>query len=59
MWYNMPMRWNHWVLIGLGTWLLLSPWILGFSELNLPVWNVIFAGSLVIIFSLWESSPKE
>ncbi len=54
----MQMRWNHWILVGVGAWLLISPWTLGFSELNLPVWNVIFAGSLVIIFSLWESSPK-
>jgi len=43
------MRWNNWVLIGLGVWSILSPWILGFSKLNLVVWNSIFIGALVVV----------
>ena len=52
-------RWNNWVLIGLGIWSILSPWLLGFSKLNLVVWNSIFIGALVIVFVLWNLSPPE
>ena len=45
------MKWNNWVLIGLGIWSVLSPWILGFSGLNLVVWNSIMVGSLVVVFA--------
>lgn len=54
------MKWNNVVLIVLGVWLIISPWLLGYSALNLPSWNSILMGVLVIIFSLWTvSSPKQ
>ncbi|HDY73047.1 MAG TPA: hypothetical protein ENH86_00535 [Candidatus Jorgensenbacteria bacterium] len=53
------MRWNYWVLIGLGLWSILSPWILGFSSLNLVTWNSITVGSLVVVFVLWNLAPPE
>ncbi len=56
LWYNMFMRWNHWIILGLGVWLILSPWILGFSSLNLVSWNNLLVGALAIIFSLWNLS---
>jgi len=51
------MRWNHWVIIGLGFWLLISPWILGFSQLNLVVWNNIVVAILLFVFSFWNFPP--
>jgi hypothetical protein len=51
------MKWNHWAIIVLGVWLLLSPWLLGYSELNLIVWNNIAVGALVIVFAFWNLSP--
>ncbi len=53
------MRWNHWTLVVLGLWLILSPWILGFSALNLAAWNSVLIGVLVVIFSLWNSSEPQ
>lgn len=43
-----------WVLAGLGIWVAVSPWILGFSSVNLPRWSNVLAGGLVAIgaFSL-------
>ena len=53
------MRWNHWALLGLGAWLIVSPWVLGFSDLNLVVWNVVAAGCLTVMLVLWNlSSPQ-
>ncbi|MEK7626665.1 MAG: SPW repeat protein [Patescibacteria group bacterium] len=53
------MRWTHWTLIALGIWLVLSPWILGFSAFNLPAWNNILMGVLIVIFSIWNFSDEE
>lgn len=55
----MNMRWYHWALIVIGVWLLLAPWLLGFSELNLAAWNSIMAGALVIVFTLWNYNSKQ
>ncbi len=51
------MRWHQWVLVGLGLWLTLAPWILGFSDLNLATWDSVMVGGLVIVFALWNLSP--
>ncbi|MEX1013544.1 MAG: SPW repeat protein [Candidatus Paceibacterota bacterium] len=53
------MKWNNWALIILGIWSISSPWILGFSGLNLVVWNIIMIGGLIIIFTLWNHNPEE
>lgn len=50
------MKWNHWAVIILGVWLILSPWILGYSELNLVTWNSIAIGALIIVFTFWNIS---
>ncbi|NCN53185.1 hypothetical protein COY65_01915 [Candidatus Jorgensenbacteria bacterium CG_4_10_14_0_8_um_filter_39_13] len=50
------MKWNHWLVVGLGAWLLISPWLLGFSRLDLVVWNNIVVGILLLIFSFWNFS---
>ncbi len=52
------MRWTNWTLVGLGIWLILSPWVLGFSAFNLPAWNSVLFGALVAIFSFWDSSES-
>jgi hypothetical protein len=53
------MKWNNWFLAGLGVWSILSPWILGFSKLNIVSWNSIFVGTLIIVLVLWNMSPPE
>ena len=50
------MKWNHIVLVILGVWLIVSPWVLAYSALNLPSWNNILMGTLVIVFTLWNVS---
>lgn len=52
------MRWYQWTMVAVGAWLLVSPWTLGFSELNLPAWNSVIAGALVIVFALWTANPQ-
>lgn len=51
------MRWYHWTILGFGVWLVIAPWVLGYSEVNLASWNSILVGGLVIVFALWNFSP--
>lgn len=51
------MKWNDWIILGLGVWSMLSPWLLGFSDLNLVTWNSIFIGALLVVFILWNLTP--
>ncbi len=48
------MKWYNWTILVLGLWFVASPWILGYSAINLAAWNNIVAGSLVLVFSLWN-----
>ncbi len=49
------MKTRVWGGIILGVWLILSPWILGFSSLNLAFWNCVILGSGIILFALWTA----
>lgn len=52
-------EWNHWLMIVLGGWTVLSPWILGFYELNLAVWNALLVGCVIILATLWDAFSRE
>lgn len=48
-------RWQEWLLAAAGLWLIVSPWVVGFTEIALtrPVWNHVVIGLLVGTLSLW------
>jgi hypothetical protein len=48
----------HWVLVGIGAWLALSPWFLGFSTFNIVKWNNVLLGALLIIFTFWIAGER-
>jgi hypothetical protein len=52
-------EWNHWLMIVLGGWIVLSPWMLGFYELNLAVWNALLVGCVIILATLWDAFSRE
>ena len=43
----------HWVTLGLGLWVLISPWILGFAAYTPAMWSNVVVGVLIITCSLW------
>lgn len=60
-------RWRDWVILALGAWLFLSPWILGFT-VGVPVegveaaagfttaaWNAWIVGVLIVALALWAA----
>tara|TARA_Y100000310_G_scaffold345471_1_gene465350 strand:+ start:1049 stop:1213 length:165 start_codon:yes stop_codon:yes gene_type:complete len=52
-------KWHHWTILGLGIWLVASPWILGFAKVNLAMWNVVVVGVIIGLLALWNMIPPE
>lgn len=48
-----PKRWQNWVMLALGLWLFLSPWILGYAEEPAgAAWNAYLLGAATVLFSI-------
>jgi len=47
------MNWLNWVKLVLGLWVVVSPWVLGFSGITIALWSNVIAGALIVIFALW------
>jgi hypothetical protein len=48
-------KWEEWVNAGLAAWLIVSPFILGFSALTYALWNQIIVGLLVGCLAVWSA----
>jgi hypothetical protein len=48
-------KWEEWVNAALAAWLIVSPYILGFSALASALWNQIVVGVLVGILAIWAA----
>lgn len=55
--------WEEWLNVALGVWLLVSPWLMGYSASTALRWNAVVAGVLVVVFAAWalyeEQRPKQ
>lgn len=47
-----PRRWEEWVNSIIGLWMVVSPWILGFSAMTAVTWNAAIIGLAVLAISL-------
>lgn len=49
-----PRRWEEWVELALGVWLVISPFVLAFYRVEYgAAWNQIILGVLIAVDSLW------
>ena len=48
------LQWEDWVGIGLGVWLIVSPWMLGFSDQSAAVINALVMGSFLVLEEFLE-----
>lgn len=46
--------WEEWVLLALGAWLILSPFLLGYAGVTTALWNSVIVGLLVGADSVWS-----
>jgi len=45
---------SSWLAFGLGIWLIVSPWILGFAGISLAKWSSAIAGLVLAVAFAWE-----
>lgn len=50
-----PRAWEEWINFVIGIWLILSPFILGYSASTIIMWNHIVVGILVGADALWAA----
>ena len=44
---------SNWTQLIIGIWLIISPWILGFSSITLMKWGNIVVGLLLVLINIW------
>ncbi|OGA23062.1 MAG: hypothetical protein A3I01_17555 [Betaproteobacteria bacterium RIFCSPLOWO2_02_FULL_65_24] len=53
---GVPKAWEEWVSAAMGLWLVVSPFVLNFSQQAAATWNAIVIGALILVFALWALS---
>lgn len=48
--------WEEWTNVALAAWLIVSPWVLGFSTLQIAMWNHVAVGVAVLVLALWSTT---
>lgn len=49
-----PQQWEEWINLVLGVWLILAPFILGFTQLQAALWNHLIVGALIVAGAVWS-----
>jgi hypothetical protein len=52
-------KWEEWVNAVFGAWLIVSPFILGFSGLVSAMWNQIIVGVIVGVLAIWSAMAPQ
>ena len=47
-------EWEEWINLALGVWLVVSPWLLGFTALGYALWTNVILGVLIAAVAAWE-----
>jgi hypothetical protein len=47
-------EWHDWVTGILGVWLVIAPWVIGFSAMAAALWDHVIVGILIVVLAAWE-----
>ena len=53
------LKWEDWLGIALGAWLLVSPWALGYSDQSAATMNALVLGTILVLEELFELGVHE
>ncbi len=53
------LKWEDWLGIALGAFLLVSPWVLGYSDSSVATMNALVMGSILVLEELLEVGEHE
>lgn len=48
--------WEEWVSVALGAWLVVSPWLLGFSAVGSAMLTHVLIGVATLVLAIWSSA---
>lgn len=48
-------QWQAWLTAILGIWVLIAPWVLGFSNVGGALWSHVILGILIALVALWRA----
>lgn len=48
-------QWEEWLNVVLAAWLIVSPWLLGFSTMTAEVSNQVIVGIVVGVLAIWSA----
>jgi len=52
--------WAEWVALGLGLWMIVSPWVLGFNTIAVLMWLAVICGAVIAAMATFVLiEPKE
>lgn len=54
-----PAAWEEWINLAMGAWLVISPWVLGFSDAAVATWNQVIVGLLVGVDAAWAMTRSQ
>ena len=43
----------NWIMVAVGVWAMISPWVLGFSSISVARWNSLIIGLAVVLVNVW------
>ena len=49
---------KQWVQFTIGFWIMISPWLFGFSEISLAKWSNVIFGLIIILVNIWALVEK-
>lgn len=53
------LKWEDWVGVGLGIWLLISPWVMGYADVQIASINALVLGVILVLEELLELGVHE
>ncbi len=49
----LPRAWEEWTEVGLGAWMVVAPWLFGFSNIAAATVNAFASGFVILGLALW------
>ena len=49
---------RRWVQLVIGAWVMLSPWLLGFSGISVMKWSNVICGLALVVLNAWMLSES-
>jgi len=52
------LTWMAWVTVALGVWLIIAPFVLGYSNIIVALWNDVIVGVLVAVLAFFSLTER-